>query len=412
MKYAILSCAAALALMPCMAVETADTYEASKAVVTDAGYIIFAYAEDWDSFSKGVCEKLMSNANVIKAAGSAVFMRAPIPNVLTDERKAADKEKFGPLQVADAPDYPAIIMLDKNGRHYSTITGSFMHKAAPTKVASIIRERLAGLKQQQDFLARAQNAKGVEKATLLGAAASIRDINPVARIGEIIKQIKQLDPKDESGYARKLRDPMDFVGEIVGIEKSKDADKGWKAALAKVEEYLKDPVYTVPQQQALHALAIGLLRRNAGPRAAADISSHARAMATLDPDSYIGKSAPIAEREWATGFNLADGWSPAVVADPEPIELQGPLPINGPGTYLVTFNYERGNHACSVSAVTLYDGGKLVAEDRHPGSAGHSAKDNVYKLTVPSALSIPHLYVEFEKTNNTNTFGRITITRQ
>ena len=107
MKYTLLSCVAALALLPCEAVQTAENYEAAKELVQDDGYLLFAYAEDWDTYSKRVCDRLMAAEAVKLAAGQAVFMRVPIPNVLTDERKAANKERFGPLQVADAPDYPA-----------------------------------------------------------------------------------------------------------------------------------------------------------------------------------------------------------------------------------------------------------------------------------------------------------------
>lgn len=415
MKYTLLSCVAALALLPCEAVQTAENYEAAKGFVQDDGYILFAYAEDWDPSSKRVCDRLMAAEAVQQAAGQAVFMRVPIPNVMTDERKAADKERFGPLQVADAPDYPAILMLDRNGRHYATITGPFMHKAAGKKlidkVAELIVARRHGQRQQADLLARAEKAKGAEKAQLLGAAATVPDINPVDKIGKIINQIKQLDPKDESGYARKLRAPMDFVGEIVGIERSKDPGKGWEAALAKVQEYLKDPVYTKPQQQALHALAVGLLHRHGGPRRVDEMLSHTRAIATLVPDNYLGKSAALAEREWAVGFNLADGWTPAVVAENTPIELSGPLPIAGPGAYSVTFTYERGRHGCNIAAVSLYDGKTLVAEDRHPGSAGRASKNNVYKLQLNTLPKEPHLFIEFDQKGNNDSFGHIIITR-
>lgn len=416
MKMIFLSCLAALAILPCHAVQKADNYETAKNLVQDNGYILFAYAEDWDTYSKRTCEKLMSSEVVAAAAGNAVFIPVPIPNLMTEERKKADKEKYGPLQVADAPDYPAILMLDKNGRHYSTITGPFMHSKITAKcaaeVADMISQRLLGQKRQADLLEQAKGAKGVAKAKLIGEAAKIPNVNPVEKVGQIIRQIKNLDPKDESGYARKLRDPMDFVGEIVGIEKGKNADQGWQPALKKVEEYLSDPVYSKEQQQALHALAIGLLHRHGGPRVASDIRKHAKIMRELDPNSYIGKSADLAEREWAVGFNLIDGWNPSVIGSDEPIELQAPLPIRGAGAYEVTFNYERGNHACSIAAVSLYDGDKLVVEDRHAGSAGHSNKDNVYKLQVGAPLKEPHLFIEFKQGGSNNSFGHITITRR
>lgn len=414
MKRFLLLCMAALALLPCQAVQTVLTFEDSKAFVQDDGYLLFAFAEDWDTFSKNVCKKLMAAEPVVKAAGNAVFIPVPIPNVMTDERKAADKERYGSLQVADAPDYPAILMLDKNGRHYSTITGPFMHKYSKKMavyVASMITDRMNAQKTQANLLAKAQNAKGVAKAKLIGEAAQLPNINPVDKLHKIINQIKQLDPKDESGFARRLRAPMDFVGEIVGIEKSKDPGKGWQAALAQVKTYLKDPIYNNSQKQALHALAAGLLHRHGGPKDTAELRKHTRAIAELDANNFLGKSATLAEREWAVGFNLVDGWTPAVVAESDPIELEGPLPINNPGSYTVTFNYERGNHACAINAVSLYDGDQLVAEDRHTGSAGRVSKNHVYKLQVQTPLANPHLFIEFAQNGNTNTFGHIAISR-
>lgn len=415
MKHTLLSCVAALAMLPCAAVQTAENYETAKEIVQADGYIIFAYAEDWDTFSKRVCDKLMLAEPVQKAAGQAVFMRAPIPNVLTDERKEADKARFGPLQVADAPDYPAILMLDSQGRHYSTITAPYLHKPVTKKtidkVAELIMERRSNQRRQADLLQRAEQAKGVEKARLIAAAAQIPGINPVDKIGKIINQVKQLDPKDESGAVRQLRDPMDFVGEIVGIERSKDPDKGWQAALAKVNEYLNDPIYSKAQQQALHALAVGLLHRHGGPRSVEEMRRHTRAVAELVPDNYLAQSAALAEREWAVGFNLAEGWTPAVVADNDPIELTGPLSISAPGLYTVTFTYERGNHACTVQAVSLYDGDQLITEDRHTGIAGKTSKNNTYKLKVDKPLKAPHLFIEFNQNGNTNTYGHLVITR-
>ena len=412
MKYTFLSCVAALALLPCQAaVQQADTYEASKPLVQDDGYIIFAYAEDWDTFSKRVCDKLMTSEAVLQAAGNAVFMRAPIPNVLTDERKAANKEKYGPLNVADAPSYPAILLLTKSGRHYATICGSVMRKAAPKKISKMIQERIAAMKHQEALLAQAKAAKGIERAKLLGEAASIPDISPDGKLGAIINEIKKLDPQDTTGYARKLRDPFSFVGEIVGIER--DKSKSWQEALAKVDEYLNDPVYTPAHQQALHALAIGLLHRHGSLKDAAAIRKHAAAIEALDSKSYIGQSAQYATREWATSFNLVEGWNPAVMQQSAqgPVEVEAPLPFSTPGIYTFIFNYKNGSDAASIAAVSLYDGDKLVAEDRHAGFAGKMPNNNIYKLKLDSVPAAPRLMIEFNQKGKNNSSGLIEVTR-
>lgn len=108
----------------------------------------------------------------------------------------------------------------------------------------------------------------MEKARLLGEAASLPGINPPDTLRRVIEQIKKLDPKNETAYARKLITPYDLSNEIFSIETSKDADKGWQAALAQAEIFLKDPVYSNEQKQALYAISIGILRRHVGARAA------------------------------------------------------------------------------------------------------------------------------------------------
>ena len=411
MKYTLLSLVAAVAMLPCQAVQYADTYEAAKELVKDDGFIVFAYAEDWDKFSKHVCDKLMESEAVQKAAGEAVFMRAPIPNFMNEERKKADKERFGPMQVGDAPSYPAIIILNKEGKPASIISGAFMRKAQPKKVSKMISERLEGMKKRDALLAQAATAKGIEKAKLLGESTDIPDITPYDNIGRIAKEISNLDPEDKSGWSRRLKDPFSFVGEIVGIER--DKAKGWEQALDKVKEYLKDPVYTTKQKQALHALAIGLLRRHAGLKGQAEIIKHSKELEALDKKSYVGRSAQYAEREWATGFNLSEGWTPAIMqTSPDPVELEGPLPIKAPGTYTITFIYEKGSDAACISAVTLNDGDTKVAEDRHEGFAGKQKNTNTsYKLKVDAPLKNPHLYIEFNQKGKNNSFGHISITR-
>lgn len=180
----------------------------------------------------------------------------------------------------------------------------------------------------------------------------------------------------------------------------------------KVKEYLKDPIYTPAQQQTFHALAIGLLRRHGGLKAQAELIEHTKALEALDSKSYVGRSAATAEREWASGFNLSEGWTPAIMqASPDPVELMGPLPIKAAGSYMVTFIYERGAEA-TIAAVSLYDGKTKVAEDRHVGTASNKSKNHSYRLKVEAPLKDPHLYIEFDQKGKNNSFGHVSITRE
>ena len=130
----------------------------------------------------------------------------------------------------------------------------------------------------------------------------------------------------------------------------------------------------------------------------------------IDPDSILGQSAIDAERMWIRDLNLVEGWSPQVIpADTTPVEVAGPLPIKGAGTYEVTFTYRKGSHAAYIEAVELYDGKTKVAEDRHNGSAGIRHSNNVYTLKVASALKKPRLMVTFNMKQNRDSYGSITV---
>lgn len=394
--------------------QIAETYEAAQAILQDDGYILFAYAEDWDTYSKGVCDVLMASPVVQQAAGNAVFMRVPIPDELTEERKKADEVRYGKLRIPNANNYPALLMLTKSGRHYATITGPYMLKADPEKVAAEISKTMQSMRNQEELLARAQSANGVEKAKLLGEAALIPGINPPDAPRKLIQQINKLDPRGETGYARKLVAPFDISVEISSVEWQKDKNKphGWESALKKAEEYLKDPVYTNEQRQAICAVTIGIFHRHAAGKSAARIRELARRMQELDPDSDLGKSAKAVIREWGTGLTLAEGWSPQIITENEPVEVDEPPSFAKPGVYTFTLVRDRGNHNCNVAAISLYDGKKLIAEDRHNGFVGPNKSENTeYKLDVTSPPSEPHLFIQFDQKSTTNnSWGHFSLT--
>lgn len=419
MKHILLTtCLATLGLLPCQAVQHAENYEAAKSIVQDDGFILFAYAEDWDTYSKGVCDTLMASEAVIKAAENAVFMRLPIPNAMSDERREADKARYGELQFP--PDrmniprsYPALLLFTKSGRLYATVEGPFMRKAAPKKVSELIQTYLKALHEQNDLLARAEKAKGVEKARLLAQAAEVAHISPPEPLTKYADTIAKFDPKDQTGYVRRFRrGPLSFMGEARELELSKEPNKGWEAAVELMETYLKDEAYTPQQKQEMHAVIVGLLRRHAGNRGKAKLREHLRTMESLDPESYMGRVAKIMIRDWGLGFNLIEGWNADIVKnDNEPVELEAPMPITQPGVYTFTFKHENGKDSCHIRAVSLYDGKKLVVEDRHNGTAGPKDSGNIYTLKVDSMPAEPHLFIEFEQKGKTDTQGHIIVNR-
>ncbi|MBR5522475.1 MAG: hypothetical protein IKV82_03305 [Akkermansia sp.] len=379
------------------------TWEEAQTKVTDAGYILFAYADGWDTYSKQVSNKLMKNKAVKKAAGDAIVLHYPIKQALNEEEQKARTEQWKGIKVPNADSYPALLFFDNKGKHYSTISGTFMRKAQPKKVAKMITERMEGKRKQNELMAQAEKAKGAEKARLIAEACLIENIN---RPDRYEKMMKDADPKDECGLIRRVTfNPWVFV------ESKRKEDP--KAVLAELETMLADPNYTDEQKQIFCTCAIGTLHRSNLPDAATRIQEYAKKLKEYGKDTVLGQSADIVVREWVVTLNYGEGWQPAALPEDEtPTELEGNLPIDQPGTYTVAFNYKRGSHALRVKAVELYDGDTKVAEDRHDGFMGVKVSKNTYDLKVDKEVKNPRILITFNMGKNRDSYGRISIVRQ
>lgn len=86
--------------------------------------------------------------------------------------------------------------------------------------------------------------------------------------------------------------------------------------------------------------------------------------------------------------------------------------LSDAGTYTVTFTYTAGRFSLRIKSVQLYDGKRLVAEDRHDGSTGRTGTNNSYRLEVPAKLKDPHLFVTLDMGKNKDSRGNITITKE
>ena len=140
---------------------------------------------------------------------------------------------------------------------------------------------------------------------------------------------------------------------------------------------------------------------------------YARKLESYGKDTVLGRSAAIAEREWAATLSYEEGWQPdALPKDFTPAELEGKLPIAEPGIYTVIFKYKRGRHALFVNAVELYDGDTKVAEDKHNGSTGIKDHKNTYDLKVDAPVKNPRLLITFDMKANRDSYGTISIVKQ
>lgn len=408
-SYAILMMlsAAAVALPAQAAFRQAEKYEQAAAQVNDAGYILFVYGKGWDKRSEKLCRKLMASPAVQAAAGDAVCMLAPLYQSPTEEQKAAQAAVWGKLQlphVHSTESYPAILLYGRNGQLNSRIIGDIMYRGNVDEIAAELVKRTKAFNRRETLMKEASAAKGKEKAVLIGKAASLRGIEwPY----DTLKQIREADPDDASGYIRRLSlNSQGFA------ESSRDMklDEG----LAEMDKRLKDPAYSAEQKQVFCAIAIGLLSRQGSYENRSKLRSYAARMKKLNPDTPLGKSAEWVAERWAGNMSISGGWSPENVPPPDtPVRLSGDIPISAPGTYTVKFEYRSGSARLDIACVELRDGNKVVCRDQHAGFTGDGyAKANVYTLNVTSPVASPRLYVTTSNpANNRKSAGKITVSR-
>ncbi len=403
---ALLGTATLLAALPLTAATAVANYaEAqSKRLINDDGYIIFAYADGWDKYSKKRCQKLMAAEAIRKAAGNAVLMPWPVPEYTTDELRTAMNARRGELSIPGSHSYPALILLDGKGKHYATLAGSTIIRGSEAEIAELITDRRTKSKKRAALLAKAEATSGPEKAKLTFDAYQLAGLTGFGK--GFGGHIAKLDPEDKTGAKRAAN--YDHYGLLGKLGKMPP-----KEAVAEVDKLLQDSAYTNLQKQKMCVALLGVLRRNGNPDTTADMRRIAEAMKAYAPDSPEGHTADRILREWIKELSHEGGWFPACLpSDNTPQELKGKLPISAPGTYTVRFDYTRGNQALTVLAVELYDGKTRVAEDRHTGTSGYNKHKHVYTLTVGKKVSDPHLFITFSMAKNRDSYGNIVIEKQ
>lgn len=407
MKKSLITTLLALSMIPCaQAAKVVKNYDEAQAVLTDDGYVLVVYPEDWSKKGKAAGLKYLKSEAVLKAAGDAVII--PVPRHQVSDEKVQEERKalLGKLPLPGAKSFPAFILLDKTGWHYATVDAPFMRSGDDKKAAAELQKCISLKREQDKLLAEAAETKDpLLKARKLGRAAELPGIN---RPRDIQKKIKEVDPEDKSGYTRRLAYQASAHAE--GMVNKKD--KTPQEKIAELEAMLEDSAYTNEQKQGIAATCIGMMRRSGDPAQMKRIPLMAEKMRSYAPDTVQAKSASIAVRQWVRQLSLSDGWSPNVLPrDNKPTPLDGPIPVKEPGTYEVTFTYTAGTQALGIAAVELYDGSKKVCEDRHNGSTGHKSSNNVYVLKVPTRVTLPRLVVTFNQ-KNFDTHGIITVTKK
>ena len=380
------------------------TFEQAQQHVTDTGYIVFIYPAGWDKYGEKLCKKLIATESVKTAAGDAALLLAPIYQIRDEKNNAAAKNVMGALSYpGDMADisYPAIVFYEKGGRQYATIHGRELMRATPDQVATLVKERLAAKKKQEELLSKSRAATSPgEKAKLLLESSRVSGI---AWPGGLREAMQAADPGDKHGYLGALN---------FGF--SPKQGESMQDFLSRLDAVLANKLYSPWQKQRACAAAIGHIRRSLGTMAGGLlITKYAKAMHKLAPDSTLGVSAPVVMRDWVRRYHYGQGWSQEIIPSAPIPMLMHDVPMEKTGTYSVTFKLTTGRDGIRINRLRLMDGERCIASHDSPRDVSWGNTQQVYTFTVKTPLKNPALEITYgNPPDKRSSWGDITVTAQ
>lgn len=129
-------------------------------------------------------------------------------------------------------------------------------------------------------------------------------------------------------------------------------------------------------QDAVHKHELGF----SGERKAYPVTPKGDA-AALAAKAFVHHDALFKSIEMSSGNVEGLPWN---LESGSPLNFNVTEYIKKPGTYTARFTWNKGQSALKIHSVALYEGDKLVAEDKHEGWTGQDNRDNVYTLKLPS----------------------------
>ena len=387
-----------------MAASQYPTFEQAQQHVTDTGYIVFIYPAGWDKYGEKLCKKLIATEAVKTAAGDAALLLAPIYQIRDEKNNAAAKNIMGALSYpGDMADisYPAIVFYEKGGRQYATIHGRELMRATPDQVATLVKNRLAAKKKQEELLSQSRAATSPdEKAKLLLESSRLSGI---AWPGGLREAMQAADPGDKHGYLGALN---------FGF--SPKQGESMQDFLSRLDAVLANKLYSPWQKQRACAAAIGHIRRSLGTMAGGSlITKYAKAMHKLDPDSTLGVSAPVVMRDWVRRYHYGQGWSQEIIPSAPIPMLMHDVPMEKTGTYSVTFKLTTGRDGIRINRLRLMDGERCIASHDSPRDVSWGNTQQVYTFTVKTPLKNPALEITYgNPPDKRSSWGDITVTAQ
>jgi thioredoxin-related protein len=231
---------------------TADFAAAKKeAAASDKDLLIDFTGSDWCGWCIKLTKEVFSHDEFkegVKDKFVLVELDFPQDKSKLPEETQKQNEKLGAEYAVQG--YPTILLTDAEGRPYAA-TG--YQKGGPEAYLKHLDELRENKKKRDEALAAAEKAEGVEKAKSLVAALDAMDLSDelVAKhYGEVVDKIKAADPKDETGFAKKLEAKEreeEFQGKLQEFAQSGD----WDGAIKLVDEKIKSEDLDKEEKQRL-----------------------------------------------------------------------------------------------------------------------------------------------------------------
>ena len=282
------------------AAQRAETYQNALNMAGSDGVIAYCYGPDWNRRSVMLLNSFWKSEKLSEAAGDAILVAVPF----YEDKHSAEASQHSHIGSGmPNPAFsvcPTVMFFDKNGRMYASMQGNdyLGTDAACTEGVKNVQKYLQALRTQQQLMAKADSAQGEEKAKILAQVAEL----PIKSPDGLLQQIKEADPKDKLGYARRLEfnarafmyDQLDTKDGFLHPDFEPDYTKMMKDC----EAVFRDDALRSRDRQAVYNLYIGQSRREhiQGNR----LKGLIRKVNKLDPDTDYGQLSPTLMNLWGS----------------------------------------------------------------------------------------------------------------
>lgn len=262
-------------------------FEAALAAAksSQAPIAVLIHGSDWNRAGESLL-KIWQDPRIAEAAGAATLL------VTIDRLENPDdaaRELVKPNAKCDPPvrSLPAVALYDPDGRLVSVRSGLPEIEASGGLPATLKNMRTL-LAKRDELWKRATTEQGPKRAALLGAGLDLMNqgLGPKNLYQNVLNDMKQADPKDESGYIGKYTFSHWALLDLV-LDKVKAGDPA--AAEVELDRWNRFTRLDKRQRQELHATRFALYQR--WPQKKEMARRSLEDMRAVDPASDLGKAA-------------------------------------------------------------------------------------------------------------------------